>query len=477
MSPFDTLAYVDLETTGTRPTSDRITEVAIVRTEQGEVVERWSSLVDPEVPIPDPIQQLTGITDSMVADAPTIGQLLPEIARLLAGAALVAHNARFDAGFLRQAFKRSGLDFDVPVLCTVRLSRALYPQHRRHNLDSLMQRHGLACEARHRAMGDALVLPRLVERMADEHGWEALHAAFAAQLKRESLPMHLDAALLERLPRGPGVYLFHGDKGIPLYVGKSVDIRSRVLSHFSDAKRSDKELRMSQEVRDIDWISTGGELSALLREAQLVKQLSPIFNRQLRRHKSLFSWHWKLGEGRLPELLDLADEQNLKRPLGDQFGLFRNRKAAEKTLRELASEHGLCLKTLGIEKGKGPCFAYQLKRCRGACVGEESPMQHELRLGQALLPLRVEDWPYRHPIGVIEENREAGIAQMLVLDQWRVLDCVDGQGNSLPDAFTPGGLNLDVYKILVRYLKSGKARIVPLGKDGRLPATAQVSWL
>jgi DNA polymerase-3 subunit epsilon len=475
---FSILAYVDLETTGTRPGSDRITEVAIVRTEHGEVTERWSSLVDPGVPIPDPIQQLTGISDRMVANAPDIGQLLPEVMRLLEGAALVAHNARFDAGFLRHAFRRRGLPFDYPVLCTVRLSRALYPGQRRHNLDSLIQRHGLQVADRHRAMADAQVLPELVQCMLAEHGREPVHAQFAAQLKRESLPLHLDPSLLERLPRGPGVYLFLGEKGIPLYVGKSVDIRSRVLSHFSDAKRSDKELRLSQEVRDIDWIETAGELSALLREAELVKELSPIFNRRLRRHKSLFSWYWRLGSGEGLCLQDLASDTAGEADLNDHYGLFRNRKAAEKTLRQVAVDEGLCLKTLGIEKGRGPCFAYQLDRCRGACVGDEPLLQHDLRLAQALLPLRVQNWHYGHPIGVVEENLHARIAQMLVIDRWRVMAQLDADATFDPGELgRPGPLDLDTYNILVRHLSSGRAKIVHLDQAGIAAAGRQLSWL
>lgn len=470
---FPILAYVDLETTGTHTGVDSITEVAIVRTEHGKVTERWSSLVDPGVPIPDPIQQLTGITDAMVAGAPDIGQLLPEIQRLLNGAALVAHNARFDAGFLRRAFRRRDQRFDYPVLCTVRLSRALYPQHRRHNLDALIQRHGLSVENRHRAMTDAKILPELVGRMAEEHGWETIEAQFASQLKRQSLPVHLDAELLDRLPRGPGVYLFLGERDTPLYVGKSIDLRSRVLSHFSDAKRSDKELRMSQEVRDIQWIRTGGELSALIREAELVKQLSPIFNRRLRRHKSLFSWYWKFGDPDGLRLLDLAAGE-APPSLDDQYGLFRNRKAAEKALRAAAEGRGLCLKTLGIEKGRGPCFAYQLKRCRGACVGEEPRLQHDLRLAEALLPMRVKAWPYPHPVGVVEENSHANIAHMLVIDQWRLIACVDAE-----ETFKQGGddseglpLDLDTYKILVRYLESGKGKLLHLDRCGKLTSSA-----
>jgi DNA polymerase-3 subunit epsilon len=472
---FPVLAYVDLETTGTRTVSDRVTEIAIIRVEQGEVVERWCSLVDPEVPIPDSIQHLTGITDSMVSGAPTFGQLIPDIVRLLDSAALVAHNARFDAGFLRQAFKRRGLKFDHQVLCTLRLSRALYPQHRRHNLDALLQRHAIEAGERHRAMADTRVLPQLMERWVSEHGLERIEQLLVQQLKRESLPNHLDQDLLDRLPRGPGIYLFIGEKDVPLYVGKSVDIRSRVLSHFSDAKRSDKELRMSEEVRDIQWIETGGELSALLREAELVKELSPVFNRRLRRHKSLFSWHWRFGETRQLKLLDLADPQNAGVDLKDQYGLFRNKKAAENTLRAIASDRALCLKALGLEKGKGPCFAYQLKRCQGACVGEESAMQHGLRVAEGLLPMRVMAWPYRQPVGVIEENSQAGIRQVLVVDQWRLVGVLaEGETYDADRSAAPGPLDLDTYKILTRYLGSGKARLVEL-KPGR--DAEQLSWL
>ncbi len=472
---FPVLAYVDLETTGTRTVSDRITEIAIIRVEQGEVVERWSSLVDPEVPIPDPIQQLTGITDSMVSEAPTFGQLIPDIVRLFDSAALVAHNARFDAGFLRQAFRRRGLAFDHEVLCTLRLSRALYPQHRRHNLDALVQRHAIEVGERHRAMADTQVLPQLMRRWISEHGSEHIEQLLAQQLKRQSLPNHLDQDLLDRLPRGPGVYLFFGEKGVPLYVGKSVDIRSRVLSHFSDAKRSDKELRMSEEVREVQWVETGGELSALLREAELVKELSPIFNRRLRRHKSLFSWHWRIGETQRLDLLDLADPQNAAIDLNDQYGLFRNKKAAENALRAIASDRALCLKTLGLEKGKGPCFAYQLKRCKGACVGEESAMQHDLRVAEGLLPMRVITWPYRQPVGVIEENAQAGIRQVLVVDQWRVVGVLrEGEDYDPTLSDGQGPLDLDTYKILTRYLGSGKARLVEF-KDGS--NSEQLSWL
>lgn len=475
MNDFRSLAFVDLETTGTGPKRDRITEVAIVRTEDGCVTERWSSLVDPCTPIPDQIQQLTGISDRMVAGAPRIEELLPEIERLLEGASMVAHNAKFDAGFLRHAFARLELPFDYPVLCTLRLSRALYPRHKRHNLDALISRFQLTVETRHRAMADAEVLPQLLQRMREEQGEALVTQKLAEQLKRESLPVHLDASLLERLPRGAGVYLFLGENDVPLYVGKSVDIRSRVLSHFSDAKRSDKELRMSQEVRDIDWISTGGDLGAQIKEAALVKDLNPIFNRRLRRHKSLFSWFWQFNAGDTPRIVDLAGGDAAHQSLQDHYGLFRNRNAADKALREAVAEHGLCLKVLGLETGRenSPCFGYQLKRCRGACVGEENRMQHALRMADALLPLKIATWPFAGAVGVVEENEAVELVQMLVLDQWRVLAVLEEGEVYDPDGgYEAQPLDLDTYKILQRFMKKAGSKnqsglkIVPLSEIG-----------
>ena len=157
---FEPMVFVDLETTGATGTVDRITEIGIVEVnEEGEVRE-WSSLVNPQTSIPPFIQNLTGISDAMVAEAPTFEELAEEVLMRLHGRLFVAHNARFDYGFLKNEFKRVGVDFKATVLCTVKLSRKLFPQFSKHSLDALIERHGLVCSARHRAMGDVdAVLP------------------------------------------------------------------------------------------------------------------------------------------------------------------------------------------------------------------------------------------------------------------------------------------------------------------------------
>src|SRR3970040_1477656 len=246
------LAIVALEPTCAHPVYDRVTEVAVIEVEDGEVQDEWSTLVNPECAIPAAIQALTGITNDMVAGAPTFGRMAEELHERLTGRVVVAHNARFDYGFLRQEFQRAGLQFRARTLCTVKLSRRLYPEHVRHNLDSVMQRHGLACKARHRALGDAELVWQCLQVAAAERGEEVVAVAARQLAKQGSLPAHLDRAMVDAIPEAPGVYLLYGENGAPLYVGKSVDMRSRVLRQFADDLRSPRELHLAREVRRVE---------------------------------------------------------------------------------------------------------------------------------------------------------------------------------------------------------------------------------
>jgi len=176
------LAIVDLETTGGRPAWDRVTEIAVVEIDSGEMVSEWSTLVNPDTSIPPWIQALTGITNDMVAGAPVFEELAPGLYERLAGRVFVAHNARFDYGFLRHAFERAGLHFEARTLCTVKLSRRLYPEYARHNLDSLIGRHRLKFGshdgARHRALGDARAVWQFLRVAAAQSGAAAMESLY-----------------------------------------------------------------------------------------------------------------------------------------------------------------------------------------------------------------------------------------------------------------------------------------------------------
>jgi len=279
------VAFVDLETTGTRAARDRITEVGIVRvdTDTRCAITEWSSLIDPEVRIPAAIQSLTGITDAMVRNAPTFSTVARDLFARLADCVFVAHNARFDLSFLKHAFARSGLEFSPRVLCTVRLARRLYPTAAGHNLDALIERHHLAIDQRHRALGDARAIHAFVEMLYREWPVSVVDTAAKRILRMPSLPPQLPPDTLGRLPDGPGVYLFYGDNPLPLYIGKSIHLRERVASHFAGDWRSETDLRLSQEIRRVEYEETAGELGALIREAMLIKTRLPAHNRALRR--------------------------------------------------------------------------------------------------------------------------------------------------------------------------------------------------
>ncbi|MDN7586681.1 exonuclease domain-containing protein [Burkholderia seminalis] len=273
------LVFVDLETTGGSPAEHRITEIGVV--EIGPLgVSTWTSLVNPEQAIPPFIQQLTGISDDMVRDAPSFASLAPALFERLDGKLFVAHNASFDRGFLRAEFERAGLAFNPDVLCTVRLSRALFPRESRHGLDALIERHGLVPAARHRALADADLLWQFWRQLHDIVPLERLRDQIARTTRHFRLGGDLTEAWLDTAPAGCGAYALFGEGDAPLYVGRSVRVRHRLRALLTGERRSSKEMRLAQQVRRVEWRETGNELGAMLAEAQWIAQLRPSYNRR-----------------------------------------------------------------------------------------------------------------------------------------------------------------------------------------------------
>jgi DNA polymerase-3 subunit epsilon len=449
------LIFLDLETTGATATHDRITEIGLIEVADGRFVGSWSQLVNPEQSIPPFIQSLTGISNDMVRDAPTFAQLAPALIERLQGKLLIAHNARFDYGFLKNEFGRLDLAYRSRVLCTAKLSRRLFPEHRRHNLDSLIERFGLACSARHRALGDAEVLWQFLQKLYARLDAGLIEDAVQAQLDAPSLPAGLTPEALEAIPEGPGAYLFYDETGAPLYVGKSVNLAARVRSHFAGDHRLAKDMRISQQVARVEWIETAGELGALLNESRLIKELLPVHNRRQRRVAHFYAWEWDGAlEGCAPlKLVTAGDAESLR--LEHLYGSFRARRAAEDALRHIAERRGLCPALLGLEPARkpgAPCFAHQLRRCRGACCGKESVRAHNLRLLEALQSLRLAQWPYQGAIGLRERAGEK--SEVHLFERW----CFLGTAKCEAEIYEKLELrsrpvfDLDIYKILKREL-------------------------
>jgi DNA polymerase III subunit epsilon len=447
------LAIVDVETTGSDPASDRITEIAVLEVSGFALTAQWSTLVNPGGTIPGSIQALTGITQEMVESAPRFADIAAELYERLAGRVFVAHNARFDYGFLRREFDRAGLKYVAKTLCTVRLSRRLYPGAHGHDLDSLIERHGLECEARHRAAPDAAALWQFLCVAAADHGADVLEVAARQVARQPTLPPHLERGAVDAIPDAPGVYLFYDDGVAPLYIGKSRAMRSRVLQHFIAGSS------WTPRVRRIEWQRTAGELGALLREAALVKELDPVYNRQLRRPGQLFGFAFDGRRLRLARGEEIDAET-----LPFVYGLWRSRPAAMAALRGAADEHCLCLQTLGFDvKRQGACLRHQMGRCAGVCAGKENIHVHHARVATALAALKSAAWPHRGPLGVVEHDRGRDATEVHVLDRWCYLGTAscDSEVADLLEERRPR-FDYDHYRILARHLGKRGVRVVPL---------------
>jgi DNA polymerase-3 subunit epsilon len=449
------LAVVDLETTGGQPGYDRITEIAVIEVDGFEVSSEWSTLLNPGSAIPAPIQALTGITNELVAAAPSFSELAGALYERLAGRLFIAHNARFDYAFLRHEFERAGLKFLAKTLCTVRLSRRLYAGEASHSLDSLIARHGIECRARHRALPDAGAVWQFLRIAAREHGDEVLAVAARQAARQPALPPHIDRPLIDAIPEAPGVYVFYGEAGRPLYVGMSRRMRSRVLQHFS------VHTPWVREIRRIDWERTVGELGALLREAQRVKELEPAYNRRLRRPESLCGFAFDMKRLRLAQPHEIDGET-----LAYVHGLFRSRREALSALRGLADEYGLCLQTLGFDPPTraGACWRFQIGRCRGVCAGRENVHVHHGRVAEALGRLEGLEWPHRGPLGIVEHDPEREAAEIHVVDRWCYLGAADSDAElaELVAGARAPRFDYDHYRILSRHLARKGVRTVRL---------------
>jgi DNA polymerase-3 subunit epsilon len=440
------LAIVDVETTGSSAAFDRVIEIGIHRIEQGRLVDTFSSLVHPGCRIPRMITQITGLTDADVEEAPPFAALARRVHGLLAGCVFVAHNARFDYGFVRTEFERAGLPYRAVCLCTVRLSRLLYPEHRRHSLATLIERFDFAVARRHRALDDAAVVWQFLQ-----HARQSLPAARIAQavqqlLQAPILPAQLKPADLDALSEGPGVYVFYDAQDTPLYVGKSADVRGRVLAHFAQDLRADKDRELTERLTRIEAHATHGELGALLLEAQLIKTLKPLLNRR----------------GRMPTELIIARQGPLRRgcqtarlspwnpeipiPLEEVLGVFRSRLQAQQALADIAAA------------------------C-GACAGQEAPARYNARFAMAWAPHRLKPWPYEGPIVLEECSVDHSRGHLFLFDQWRLQQALRYDEAGVSRWFADGTFDYDRYRLLLRYLPAAGASV------RRLTLSTAEQWL
>ncbi|MEI7431609.1 MAG: exonuclease domain-containing protein [Betaproteobacteria bacterium] len=449
------LVFVDLETTGANFANDRIMEIGIVQVDEHGARE-WSSFVNPGIAIPQFITGLTGIHSGMVENAPRFEELAPLILEKLKGRLFVAHNARFDYTFLKREFKQIGMEFRAPNLCTVKLSRKLFPAHHRHSLDSLITRYGIRVADRHRALADARVLWDLWQHWSSILPAESFNGTIAELVGRPELPPQIDPRIIDDIPESPGAYAFFTSDGTLLPSKRCANIRQQVLAHFAAKNRDTAAVR---DVERIEWKETAGEFGARMGELELSSSTRKPLD-------ELCSWQLiQRSEGHYqPELVFASSLDFATTP--DLFGLYMSKKEALLTLRKLVEAHHLCHSLVGLGVGKPgeACVGFKQKTCRGACVGKEALPMHSARLMASMAKIKLAEWPYPGAVALIERDEFGMREDFHLLDRWRYLGIAQSESevyetlNGRREArFDP-----EIYRIANKYLKAGKLRVLPL---------------
>jgi DNA polymerase-3 subunit epsilon len=451
------LVCIDVETDGANYARGHVLEIAAIRIEHGEIVDSFTTLLNPGVNVPRFITGLTGIRDSDLVGKPQFDDIAERLLEIMDGAIFVAHNVRFDYSFIKEEFRRAGINFSPKMLCTVRLSRALFPEVKGHKLSNLIERHNFTFTDRHRAYDDAHVLWQFLKMAESDFSPVILNQAISRQLALPSLPKNLTEQDVRNLPEVAGVYIFEDENGAPLYVGKSVNIKRRVMSHFTRDTAEYKEFKMAQNVHAIKHETTGGELSALLLESKLVKELMPLYNRKLRRAKQFIVAFAERNENGYDELVfkQLSDVE--PKQFDQIMGIYQNKTKAKASILNAVRSFTLCPKLCGIEKATGACFSYQLKRCHGACVGKEESSHYNNRLKLAFERTKIESWPYDSTVLVSEVTSED---EGLVVDQWRIIGRFVRSSEKLEIFDYESAFDLDAYKILKAFMSRPSDKLI-----------------
>jgi DNA polymerase-3 subunit epsilon len=374
-------AIIDIETTGGAFKSTKITDIAILVHDGNQVIDEFSSLVNPEAPIPEFIVRLTGISDEMVSTAPKFYEIAKQVVEITEDCVFVAHNISFDYNIVRNEFKSLGFDYRREHLCTVRASKYVIPGYKSYSLGKISKDLGIEIQNRHRAYGDALATSELFKIIFDKDPHN-LDKFVQQEINPKKVHPQLDLTKVDDLPSKTGVYYFYDENDLLIYIGKSKNIKSRVEQHLRNAT-THKAIEMRGNISNIKFEITGSELVALLKESDEIKSYKPKYNRAQR--KTLYSYglfEFEDGKGYRNLYID-----KLKDKVEKPITVFTNKMSGKKFLEKICAEGELCQKLCALYKTNEACFQYQIKECYGACIQKETPESYNERVSTAIQSL------------------------------------------------------------------------------------------
>ncbi len=398
-------AIIDIESSGGNPKRDRIIDIAIYLHDGQKIIDSFSSLVNPETSISPFITKLTGISNNMVANAPLFHEIARNIVDITSDAVFVAHNVDFDYAYLKNEFKRLGFNYLRPKLCTINLSRRILPGHTSYGLDTLCRELKIPVSDRHRADGDARATTLLFEVLLQQDRHNHLAHELEVTNRFPTLPSGLSPESVTAIPEETGVYYFHDAGGNVIYVGKSIDLRKRVLQHFQpgSSASADKLHRMLRKICDISHEVTGSELVALLLESSEIKHYRPTYNKAQRAR--VYPWGL-FSRTNAAGYAELYVHKQAKLEKQKPIALFEKERYARNLLSAKIVQHGLCACLCGepaLKLGE-TCIRHQTGECSGAGVGQEKAATYNKRIEKSLFDLQ---YPYPNFL-IVGEGRQLG---------------------------------------------------------------------
>ncbi len=449
-------SVIDIETSGGSPNNEKIIEIAIIKTDGNKILESYCSLVYPEKRIPPFISGLTGITNEMLEGAPKFFEIAAKIVEITKDTVFVAHNVNFDYSFVKKEFQSLGYKFSLNTLCTLSLSRRLLKSHKSYSLGNICKDLGIEIVGRHRAEGDALATVELFKILYNTDK-DLYNGANIHGYSVKGLNPALDLKIIDTLPQTCGVYYFYDENNELIYIGKSNNIRSRVMTHLRNEKSS-KEINLRSSIAEISYEECSWELIALLKESHEIKIHKPGFNKQQRR--TIHNWgifNYTDSNGYINfniEKLENSEDICLK--------AFSSKKSTVEALFSMCEEYGLCQKLCGLYQSAGACFGYGLNECQGACCGNETPEDYNKRANKLIKKfsiafenaLLVNDNKLNKQISVvqIENGKYKGYGSFAYdneVNTEELRNCI----KAYPD-------NRDTKQIITNYLKTKKDFVV-----------------
>lgn len=435
-------AIIDIETCGGKfeYQRGRITEICILIHDGLQVVDKFSTLINPECYISPFYMKLTNITNEMVMHAPKFHEVAEKIWKMTEDKIFIAHNVGFDYGFIKEEFASLGAKYKRETLCTVRLSRKLLPGKLSYSLGTLCESLGIGNEARHRAEGDAVATAKLFDFLIQI---KSMHPQYKNQGVEELMTRRIDKIkqyILNKIPESCGVYYFRDKEENIIYIGKSVNMYHRAMSHFNSKEYKSK--KMLNDLYNADFVETGSELVALLLESEEIKKYKPKYNRMRKSHQFTHCIDWFKDEKGITSFKIVEYDTSENALLS-----FTGYASAREKIDHWIDEHSLCMKYCGLTDNEAVCFNHQIKKCNGICAEQEEVELYNKRAKEILdryifadpdlLLLDKGRFPTERSVVLIEKGQYAGYGYVDINEQLNTpeeLKSIVKKGIVYPDA-------------------------------------------